>query len=96
MYDPAEQDLINEAFSLLLREATKDGGAKRAKGEKVPWYVDRTHEPHFWNHISAWKRGETKDGDSGAHPLVHAAWRLLAIAYQENAKEGDDVNRFDC
>ncbi len=30
-----------------------------------------------------WKQGELHDKDSGAHPLVHAAWRCLAIACSE-------------
>ena len=83
MYDPSEQQDIADAFAKLLKACTVDGGKKRAAGEKDPWDLDTTHEEHFWNHIAKWKRGELVDPDSGAHPLQHAAWRLLAIAYQE-------------
>lgn len=82
-YDPREQEIVLDTFASMLWHATRDGGRKRARGEKPPWYEDMTHEEHFWNHISAWERGDLEDKDSGAHPLIHAAWRLLAIAYQD-------------
>jgi len=36
------------------------------------------------------------DPDSRAHPLVHLAWRALAIAYQETEGrvDPDDLARF--
>ena len=37
----------------------------------------------MFSHLSKWKHGDLKDKDSGSHPLVHLAWRALAIAYQE-------------
>lgn len=82
-YDPKEQDIILEVFASLLRSATSDGGVKRARGEKPPWWIDPAHEPAIYSHLNKWKHGERVDKDSGAHPLVHLAWRALAIAYQE-------------
>jgi hypothetical protein len=71
----------------MLRVATGDGGRKRAAGEKPSWKVDQEHEAAVWSHISKWKHGEKHDADSGAHPLVHLAWRALAIAWQEMKEE---------
>lgn len=67
-----------------LRKPTGDGASKRSRSEKPPWHIDPSHEGAVFSHITKWKRGETVDPDSGAHPLVHAAWRLLAIACQES------------
>lgn len=68
----------------MLRAATGDGAKKRQAGTKPSWKVDTSHEGAIFSHITKWKRGEKADADSGAHPLVHAAWRALAIAWQEN------------
>lgn len=83
-YDPSEQKDIERVFLGMLRGATRDGGAKRARGEKPPWYTDGSHEAAMFSHINKWKHGERKDPESGAHPLVHLAWRALAIAWQES------------
>ena len=83
LYDPAEQGDVIEIFTAMLREPTGDGGRKRAAGEKPSWKVDPDHERGLFSHLSKWKAGEVVDRDSGAHPLVHLAWRALAIAWQE-------------
>ncbi len=82
-YDPKEQDEIAAEFAALLRSATKDGAVKRAKGDKVSWKIDDTHAGHLYNHLRKWEAGDLVDKDSGAHPLVHLAWRALAIAWQD-------------
>ena len=82
-YDSKEQDVVLEVFAELLRTATADGGRKRAAGTKPPWWVDPSHRAAMWRHIDRWRNREMRDKDSGAHPLVHAAWRALAVAYQE-------------
>jgi dATP/dGTP diphosphohydrolase len=82
-YDPAEQDEVLETFTEMLRAVTQDGGRKRAKGDKVSWKVDPGHEAGLFSHLAKWKAGKLIDEDSGTHPLVHAAWRCLAIAWQE-------------
>ena len=82
-YDTLEQDTVNQVFSAMLRQPTKDGGVKRSKGLKPPWWKDDSHEAALFSHLNKWKHGEIVDADSGAHPLVHLAWRALAIAYQE-------------
>lgn len=74
-----EQADVLMRFLRELQKPTGDGGVKRANGTKPPWYAD-THEAQIFSHITKWKRGELVDADSGAHPLVHAAWRCLAIA----------------
>jgi hypothetical protein len=88
-YDPSEQDVILDVFGKMLATSTKDGGAKRARGEKPPWWRDPSHEAAIFSHLNKWKHGERKDPDSGAHPLVHLAWRALAIAYQETCGPND-------
>lgn len=83
VYDASEQSKVVALFSEMLWEVTKDGGTKRASGEKPPWYHDDSHEAAIFSHLNKWKHGETRDEHSGAHPLVHLAWRALAIAWQE-------------
>ena len=82
-YDPSEQDVVLRVFYEMLAGVTKDGGRKRAANLKPAWYVDETHEPALFSHLSKWKHGEKVDHDSGVNPLIHLAWRALAIAYQE-------------
>lgn len=78
----SEQAVVLQTFAKLLTTVSKDGGRKRAKGLKPPWWQDR-HADALYRHLSRWQEGEQTDLDSGAHPLVHAAWRALAIAYIE-------------
>ena len=88
-YEPKEQDVVMRAFVGMLQEVTKDGGKKRARGEKPPWWRDGKHEAAIWSHINRWKHGEKMDLDSKAHPLIHCAWRCLAIAWQETYGQVD-------
>jgi hypothetical protein len=71
-------------FDGMLRKVTGDGAKKRQAGLKTPWWKDGSHEAAIFSHLNRWKHGELQDPDSGAHPLVHAAWRCLAIAYQQS------------
>ena len=82
-YDPSEQNQITQLYAEMLDACTKDGGRKRAAGEKVDWRIDPDHRRGFYSHIYKYEAGDREDEDSGAHPLVHAAWRLLATAWQE-------------
>lgn len=84
----SEQEDVIARFIEELRKPTGDGKKKRARGEKPPWYRD-THEAQVFSHLAKWKRGELVDPDSGAHPLVHAAWRCLAIACRETGNTPD-------
>ena len=93
-YDPSEQDAVVDVFTTMLRGPTRDGGAKRARGEKPPWWNDWTHEAAIFAHLDRWKHGQTEDPDSRMHPLVHLAWRALAIAYQETYGR-EDPERVD-
>lgn len=79
----AERTDVLLRFLAELSKATGDGSKKRQSGEKPPWYADDSHEGAIFSHLTKWKRGEKVDPDSGAHPLVHAAWRCLAIACRE-------------
>jgi len=79
----AEQTEIIGTFAHLLRGPTADGGVKRERAEKPLWKVDPDHAAAMYRHLGRWELGEKKDPDSGAHPLVHVAWRALALAYQE-------------
>jgi len=82
VFSTEQEDVLNR-FMEELRKPTGDGGRKRARGEKPPWYEDDSHEASVFSHLTKWKRGEIIDPHSGAHTLVHAAWRLLAIACRE-------------
>lgn len=86
----AETDHILHVFNLLLQGPTGDGKAKRDAGLKEHWSIDSTHLGAAARHCERWDAGETHDPDSGCHPLVHAAWRLLAVAYQELAERGEE------
>ncbi len=83
LYDPTEQDIVLRVFVEMLKLATRDGGHKRAIGEKPPWWLDDSHEAAIFSHLDKWKHGVKWDRDSAVHPLVHLAWRALAIAWQE-------------
>jgi len=88
---PTEQTVVLQVFTEMLRAATGDGGRKRAAGTKPPWWRDVSHEPAIFSHLNKWKHGERVDHDSGVHPLVHLAWRALAVAYQETRGMVDPV-----
>lgn len=75
-----EREDILRRFIVELAKATKDGSVKRQRGEKPVWYEDESHHDAGLRHYQCWLAGETQDEDSGASPLVHAAWRLLALA----------------
>jgi hypothetical protein len=83
-------DWADERIDVLTRfmdeltKVTGDGSKKRQSGEKPPWYEDDAHEGAIFSHLTKWKRGEIIDPDSGAHTLVHLAWRALAIACRES------------
>lgn len=86
----AETDHILHTFNLLLAGPTGDGKNKRDAGLKEHWSIDSTHSGAALRHWERWFHGEHTDPDSGCHPLVHAAWRLLAVAYQELAERGEE------
>ena len=81
-----EEYEVFDVFWGMLKHATADGARKRAAGLKPSWKVDPSHEAALYSHFARWKRGELADPDSGAHPLVHLAWRALALAHQETTK----------
>ena len=79
----AEREDVLARFLAELSVPTGDGSVKRQNNDKLPWYIDPTHEVALFSHLYKWKKGDMHDADSGAHPLVHLAWRALAIACQE-------------
>lgn len=79
----AEQAEVLREFGRMLAGTSRDGGRKRAAGLKPSWKVDTSHEAAIWSHMRKWRMGERVDPESGQHPLVHLAWRALAIAWQE-------------
>lgn len=88
-----ERELVMEEFTRMLLAATGDGSRKRQAGLKPPWWRDPSHEAAVFSHLNKWKHGEKEDPDSGVHPLVHLAWRALAIAYQETVGQVDPAER---
>lgn len=89
VYDSSEQEVLLKEFTHMLWSVTRDGGKKRAAGIKPPWWKDPSHEAAIFSHLNKWKHGEKVDPDSNSHPLVHLAWRALAIAYQESYGQVD-------
>jgi len=79
-----QRELLFE-FLNLLQSATKDGGKKRAAGLKPSWKIDAGHEAAFYRHLDQIEAGEYCSPDSGVPHKISAAWRLLAMAYQEKA-----------
>ena len=84
-----ERQVVLDTFTSLLAMVTKDGSVKRQAGLKPPWWRDESHEAAIFSHLNKWKHGELVDPTSGTHPLVHLAWRALAIAYQESRGKVD-------
>lgn len=78
-----EREDVLMRFTDELAKATGDGSLKRQAGLKPPWHQDPSHEAAIFSHLTKWKKGMLVDTSSGAHPLVHAAWRCLAIACKE-------------
>lgn len=92
-----EQAEIIGWFTHMLQAASGDGGKKRAAGLKPSWKIDKSHQRAIFSHYMKWINGEKVDADSGAHPLVHMAWRCLAIAWQETFAgevEASEANHF--
>lgn len=79
-----EQAEVLGYFALMLTSVSKDGGRKRAAGLKPSWKIDKSHVPAMFSHLNKWFHGERADKDSGVHPLIHLAWRALAVAWQES------------
>lgn len=90
------QDVLKR-FNVELAKVTQDGSNKRQKGLKKAWWQDTTHFDRAMSHIDKYVNDELIDKDSGQHPLVHAAWRLLAIACSEtgNTPDEKDPLRYD-
>lgn len=84
-----EREVVNNTFLNMLKLVTADGSNKRQKGEKPPWWKDDSHEKAIFSHLNKWKHGELRDSHSRAHPLIHLAWRALAIAWQETRGKVD-------
>lgn len=78
-----ERQLVVETFAEMLKAPTGDGSVKRQRGEKPPWWRDGGHTSAFYRHLEQWESGERYAPDSRVHHLISAAWRLLAIAYQD-------------
>jgi len=95
-YDASEQDDLLNRFMEELRKPTGDGGRKRARAEKPPWYEDDSHHAAAMRHYARWLSGEKVDPQSGGHPLAHSAWRLLAQACIEIGNVPLDVNWYSC
>lgn len=91
----AEAADILARFTAELSKATADGSRKRQSGDKVPWWEDKGHIAAFYRHLQVWEKADMEgrptpmDRQSGAHPLVHSAWRLLSIACQETGNVPD-------
>lgn len=90
-YDPSEQDDLIARFTRGLRSVTKDGGRKRAAGEKPPWWLDE-HWAAAFSHYRKYLLGETVDPDSGVNPLWHMCWRIAGEAAKMDGDYPDGPN----
>lgn len=81
--DMSEADDLIARFGDELWKPIGDGAKKRSRNEKPPWWQDDSHMAAVFSHLMKRERGELVDPDSGAHPYVHAACRLLMIALIE-------------
>lgn len=77
-----EASEILSEFAKLLAGPTNDGQEKRRHGKPL-WKVDSSHLDAMHRHLHRYDMGERVDEHSGSHPLVHVAWRALAVAWQE-------------
>lgn len=87
-----EQAELQIIFAEMLLGPTLDGGKKRAAGTKESWKTDTGHVKAIFSHLGKWVDGDGKDLHSGSHPLVHCAWRCLAVAYQEEQEAALEYN----
>lgn len=85
-----EQQEILARFASMLALPTQDGQRKRQAGTKPLWKYDPDHTDAMYRHLKRWENGEGPDPDSGAHPLIHVAWRALALAAQETMEADAD------
>jgi hypothetical protein len=85
----AETEHILDTFRTMLEGPTGDGKAKRDAGTKPHWSIDPSHLRKGVGHLNKYLAGDNVDPDSGCHPLVHAAWRLLAVAWQDMAAQDE-------
>jgi len=81
-------DLIEPDFILGLGEALTFGAKKYSdKGWKN---IENKHDSNYaslMRHIMAWRKGEKKDPESGLNPLLHAAYNIMVLYYDDLQKE---------
>lgn len=81
-------DLIEPDFILGLGEALTFGAKKYTdNGWKD---IKNKHDDNYaslMRHIMAWRKGEKKDHESGLNPLLHAAYNLMVLYYDDCQKE---------
>ena len=83
-------DLIEPDFILGLGEALTFGAKKYSdKGWKN---IENKHDDNYaslMRHIMSWRKGEKKDPESGLNPLLHAAYNIMVLYYDDLQKEND-------
>lgn len=81
-------DLIEPDFILGLGQALTFGAKKYSdKGWKE---IKNKHDDNYaslMRHIMAWRKGEKADPESGLNPLLHAAYNLMVLYYDDCQKE---------
>ena len=83
-------DLIEPDFILGLGEALTFGAKKYSdKGWKN---IENKHDDNYaslMRPIMSWRKGEKKDPESGLNPLLHAAYNIMVLYYDDLQKEND-------
>lgn len=81
-------DLIEPDFILGLGEALTFGSKKYSdNGWKD---IKNKHDENYaslMRHIMAWRKGEKQDPESGLNPLLHAAYNIMVLYYDDLQKE---------
>lgn len=81
-------DLIDPDFILGIGE-TLTFGTKKYNNRN--WTgIENKHDENYaslMRHVMAWRKGETADPESGLNPLLHAAFNIMVLYYDDLHKE---------
>lgn len=85
-WDLLPLDLIEKVVEVYHFGATK---YEQNTWQHLPDGYNR-YKAALLRHITAYEKGETKDPESGLHPLAHAAWNALAMLFVATNKRKEE------
>ncbi len=83
-------DLIPPEVIAALGTTLAFGAAKHGARDWEKGYSWAANDAALERHLNAWRRGETRDPESGLPPLWHAACRIAFLIAYEARGIGDD------